>query len=57
MEKLFRVQEAADILRVSKSGLYAMVASKKIGHVRLGCRVLFREGDLERFVEENAYEA
>lgn len=57
MEKLLRVREASDLLRISKSGIYSLVSRHAIPCVRIGTRVLFRESDLERWLEEQLVES
>jgi excisionase family DNA binding protein len=51
---LFTRQEAASKLRISTRSLDRLVLEQKIGHVRIGWRVLFRPVDLEAFVARRA---
>ena len=53
MQKLLTISEAADLLRISKSKIYQLVADKKIPVVRLeGCeRILFSEQQLESWIQ------
>ena len=43
--------EAAGALRVSESRVRQEVAAGRLGHVRLGRRLLFRDEDLRTFIE------
>jgi len=52
MERLLRVAEVAALLRISKSSIYRLVSCHAIPCVRIGSRVVFRESDIERWVEE-----
>ena len=56
MDRLLRVSEAAALLRISKSGIYRLATRHEIPHLRLGARVLFRERDLEQWVQEQMVE-
>ncbi|MFB0507440.1 MAG: helix-turn-helix domain-containing protein [Thermodesulfobacteriota bacterium] len=50
--ELLTVRESADLLRISPHTLRAWIFGHKITFVRVGRRVLFRRGDLEKLVEE-----
>jgi excisionase family DNA binding protein len=51
--KLLTISEAAEILRISKSQLYSMVARKQIPVIRISeRRIVIAETDLETFIEK-----
>lgn len=50
---LLTTDEVADLLRTSRTAIYAMVARKQLpGVVRIGRRVLFRRADVMRWLSE-----
>ena len=54
-ESLLRdLSEAAGAVRLSESRLRQEVAAGRLGHVRVGRRLLFREEDLRTFIERYA---
>ena len=54
---LVNIEEAAKTLRVSVQTLRNWIRDGKIGHVRLGRRILFRAEDIEIFVAKGVNEA
>lgn len=48
--KLLSVNEAAPILGIAVVTLRRFVAAKKIAHVRIGDRILFRPEDIDSFI-------
>jgi excisionase family DNA binding protein len=50
MDKLYTIAEVATLLRISKPTLYRLMASGEIKSVKLGGRTLFKESEVERFV-------
>ncbi|MBM4340325.1 MAG: helix-turn-helix domain-containing protein [Deltaproteobacteria bacterium] len=56
MEPLKSVKQAAEQLGISPHTIRAWVAQRRIPHVRLSRRVLFRERDLANFVNKNLVE-
>lgn len=50
MEKLFTIPEVAEILRLSKPSVYRLMASGQLKSVKLGGRTLFKESEIERFI-------
>ncbi len=52
VERLYDIEESAEILRVAPVTVRAWVSQGKLMPVRLGRRVLLTEKELERFVEE-----
>ena len=57
MEPLKSVKQAAQELGISPHTIRAWVFQKRIPHVRLSRRVLFRQRDLDEFVNRNLVEA
>jgi excisionase family DNA binding protein len=50
MDKLYTIAEVAALLRISKPTLYRLMASGDLKSVKLGGRTLFKESEVERFV-------
>jgi excisionase family DNA binding protein len=48
---LISVNEAAQMLNLSKSYLYRETRNRTIPHVRIGSRILFRVADLNAWIE------
>ena len=57
MEGLLTISEAATLLRISKSNLYALASRRAVPHLRIGARLLFRESDLEQWLRAQVVEA
>jgi excisionase family DNA binding protein len=53
MEKLLNLKEVSESLKVSVHTVRLWTYQKKIPVVKLGRRCLYRENDLEKFVEKN----
>jgi len=51
MTKLLSVQDAAELLSISRWTVRAYIRQGKLRPVRIGRRVLLREEEIERFVE------
>jgi excisionase family DNA binding protein len=51
MDKLLTVDETLKVLRITRSTLYRHMKSRLLTPVKLGNRTLFREKDIERFIE------
>ena len=51
MVQLLRVEQAASLLRVSRSEIYKLVSEHRLGCVRVGARILVSEQQVEDFVE------
>lgn len=49
---LISVNEAAQMLNLSKSYLYRETRNRTIPHVRIGSRILFRLSDLNSWIEQ-----
>ena len=55
-EPLLTTDEAARLLRVTRSTLYELVRSRGLPHVRIGERGLrFTRSDLDEWIAENTY--
>jgi excisionase family DNA binding protein len=52
MEKLYRVSEAAEILRISRPSIYRLWRNGKVKPIKVGGRTVFPESELERFIED-----
>jgi len=50
VEKLLKIDEAAEKLGLKKSTLYKYTSAKKVPYVKIGARVLFPEDCLNRWV-------
>jgi excisionase family DNA binding protein len=51
MEKLYTIKETMDILKVSRTKLYLLVKDELILPVKIGRKSLFKESELNRFIE------
>jgi excisionase family DNA binding protein len=51
--RLLSVREAAQYLSLSIHTLRTWVCERRIPHIKLGRRVLFRQADLDRFAAQN----
>ncbi len=49
-EKLYTKREAAGVLRCSEITIYRLIKSKKLGHFRVGSRVLVGEHHLRNYL-------
>jgi excisionase family DNA binding protein len=52
---LLTQQEAANILRISKTSLWRLRTQKKIKTVLVGGRVLFQKEEIEKFIADNTF--
>jgi len=52
MEKLYRVSEAAQLLRISRPSVYRLWKSGKVKPIKVGGRTVFPESELERLIED-----
>ncbi|MBU4434174.1 MAG: helix-turn-helix domain-containing protein [Alphaproteobacteria bacterium] len=48
----YRVREAADVLAISRSRFYELVAQGQIRILKAGARTLVRRQELERYLDE-----
>ncbi|MHA2061754.1 MAG: helix-turn-helix domain-containing protein [Candidatus Sifarchaeia archaeon] len=56
MEKLLSIHETSELLGLSVSTIYKYVCCRKIPHLKLGNRLLFRIEKLETWISENSVE-
>ncbi|OPY76876.1 MAG: Helix-turn-helix domain protein [Syntrophorhabdus sp. PtaU1.Bin153] len=54
MEKLITVNEALDILRISRPTIYRFIADGSLKPVKIGKRTLFEEKELQRFIDSRS---
>jgi excisionase family DNA binding protein len=52
MERLYRVSEAAELLRISRPSIYRLWKNGKVKPIKVGGRTVFPESELERFIED-----
>ena len=57
MEKLLTREDVMTILRISKPTLHKLMKEKKLRYVKVNRRVLFREEDLKKFINNHVIEA
>jgi len=53
MAELVGIDRAARLTGLAKGTLYNMVSAARIPHVKLGRRVLFREAELEAWIDQH----
>lgn len=53
MEPIYTIPQVAKYLQISKSKIYYLVNKGQIPYVRIGRNVRIREGDLQRWLDEN----
>ncbi len=51
MQQLYTVKEVMSVLKISRTGLYRLIADKKLRPIKLGERTLFKETELKRFID------
>lgn len=56
MNKLMDMNEAASILGIKKSTLYALVMRKRIGHKKFGKLTRFSMSDIQEYINRNHVE-
>lgn len=57
MRKLLTMDEASEYLGISKLTLYGWVSSRKLGFVKVGRLVKFRQEHLDKWIEEHTVKA
>jgi len=56
MEKLLNINEAAAVLGLAKATLYRYASMKMLPTVKLGDRLLFKQSDLEKWIDDHRIE-
>lgn len=56
-ERFLTDREVSEILKVSRRTLQDYRTQGRLSYIRLGGKMLYRESDLERLLEENYYKA
>lgn len=51
MEKLYTIKETYGLLKISRTKLYLLVRDGKIDPVKLDGKTLFKESELNRFID------
>jgi excisionase family DNA binding protein len=51
MDKIYTINETKDLLKISRAKLYRLIQEGKIRPVKLDGRTLFKESELNRFIE------
>jgi excisionase family DNA binding protein len=54
MTKIYNAVEATKYLRISRNHLYVLLSRGEIESTMIGCRRLFTEGQLQRFIDSCA---
>lgn len=52
IEPLLSLDEVADLLRISESGVYRLVRSGELPRVKVGNRTLFEPDEIRRFIAQ-----
>jgi len=52
MDKIYTVNETLSILKISRPTLYELIKKGTLRPVKLGKRTLFKESELERFIND-----
>lgn len=55
MDELFTVKEVLAKLKITRATLYRYMAQGKITPVKLGGRTMFKESDLDAFIQSLPY--
>lgn len=56
-QQLLKVEEVAMLLNLSKSGIYSLVALRKIPFIKLGGALRFDRPALEKWTVDNSFSA
>jgi excisionase family DNA binding protein len=51
--ELLTVAQVTELLHISRMTLYRHLKARRLPHVKLGRRVLFRKADVEKFITSN----
>ena len=53
-DKIMKISEVAEMLRISRSKIYTLVTTNQIPHIRIGHSVRIRYSELTRWLEDNS---
>ena len=57
MSKLLTMDEASEYLGISKLTLYGWVSARKLGFVKVGRLVKFKQEHLDRWIDQHTFKA
>jgi excisionase family DNA binding protein len=57
MSRLLTMNEASEYLAISKLTLYGWVSARKLGFVKVGRLVKFKQHDLDRWIDQHTVKA
>ena len=57
MSRLLTMDEASEYLGISKLTLYGWVSARKLGFVKVGRLVKFKQQDLEKWIDQHTVKA
>ena len=57
MSKLLTMDEASEYLGISKLTLYGWVSARKLGFVKVGRLVKFKQQDLDKWIDQHTVKA
>lgn len=57
MSKLLTIDEASEYLGISKMTLYRWVSARKVGFIKVGRLVRFKQAHLDRWIEQHTVKA
>ena len=57
MSKLLTIDEASEYLGISKLTLYGWVSARKLGFIKVGRLVKFKQEHLDRWIEQHTFKA
>jgi excisionase family DNA binding protein len=56
MEKLLNINEASELLGLAKATLYRYASMRMVPAIKLGDRLLFKQSDLEKWIDDHRIE-
>ncbi|MBS0160911.1 MAG: helix-turn-helix domain-containing protein [Nitrospira sp.] len=57
MSRLLTIDEASEYLGISKLTLYGWVSARKLGFVKVGRLVKFKQQDLDKWIDQHTVKA
>jgi excisionase family DNA binding protein len=57
MSKLLTMDEASEYLGISKLTLYGWVSARKLGFIKIGRLVKFKQEHLDRWIDQHTFNA